>query len=95
MFGGILGRPAAEIQAKRFFTLPIISIRYAAPRVIIRTAPFCELKASEANPINGGKIVPPKMPIIIRPEISFFLSGRCKMAVGVCKSDDSQQNVEH
>uniref|UniRef100_UPI00374E380E GT-D fold domain-containing glycosyltransferase n=1 Tax=Bacteroides thetaiotaomicron TaxID=818 RepID=UPI00374E380E len=31
---------------------------------------------SEATPIANGKTVPPKSPIIIRPETSFFFPGR-------------------
>lgn len=38
------------------------------------TAPACP-RASLANPMAIGKIVPPKSPMIIRPDTSFFLSG--------------------
>ena len=44
------------------------------------TAPLCPM-ASLATPISSGKTVPPKSPIIISPETSFFLSGT---AVSAC-----------
>ena len=37
-------------------------------------APTCP-SASAAKPMAKGKTVPPKRPMIIRPEISFFSSG--------------------
>ncbi len=38
------------------------------------TAPACPT-ASLAKPINNGNTVPPKSPMIIKPDTSFCLSG--------------------
>ena len=37
--------------------------------------PVCEPKLSEAIPIKNGITAPPKIPVIINPEISLALSG--------------------
>ena len=39
------------------------------------TAPICPPKISDMNPRNTGKIAPPKIPMIIKPEISLFRDG--------------------
>lgn len=49
------------------------------PAVITATAPFCPI-ASLATPIRSGKTVPPKSPMIIRPDTSFFLFGSASKA---------------
>lgn len=55
--------------------------RYATPTAITAAAQICgycvpaALAASLANPMKRGKTVPPKSPMIIRPDTSFFFSG--------------------
>ncbi len=47
------------------------------PMLITANAPVCEDSVSVASPMKKGKTVPPKSPIIISPDASFFLSGLC------------------
>ena len=49
-------------------------MRYMTPTVITATAPAWPM-ASAAKPIARGKTVPPKRPMIIRPDTSFFSDG--------------------
>ena len=44
--------------------------------VMTAIAPFCPIEVSDATPIANGNTVPPKSPIIIKPDTSFFLPGR-------------------
>ena len=44
------------------------------PMAMTMTAPACPM-ASLAKPISNGKTVPPKSPIIIRPDTSFCFWG--------------------
>ena len=50
------------------------------PTAITSTAPACPM-ASLAKPMKSGKIVPPKRPIIIKPDTSFCFSGIDSRAV--------------
>ena len=56
------------------FIRSISKNKYTTPTVITATAPLCPT-ASLAKPIAIGNTVPPKSPIIIKPETSFFFCG--------------------
>ena len=62
-------------QAQRTYEeMERLTVNEQVTTVITATAPLCPT-ASLAKPIAIGNTVPPKSPIIIKPETSFFFCG--------------------